>query len=617
MQLNGPQSEALHNIIRSHFGGEADSPAEFASFVFYKLNVDLFKDWADPGDKFGVQVTDVLKKLRGENLSKFLNALIERASAEADEDSVQIIRTVQEQLLAPVGSSGETRGVPPSALPRKILVAAGKIDKPFAEEIRKLLQSVMEDFDVVGTWENKCRLPDDIDQIWVVIAVLAVIQGQREVKDPPLRTVQAALARLNAARRVVLVALDPRAQSWSEELTKNIDLKDCVQTEAFFREEDGRPIFIGAANDEFIRVEIKFRIGEMGAKLQAAFEQAMAPAGKVAPSSLPGALPRPALAPIIVLGEPQGPAPEDVAQSIKELREALKAREMEFVHWPDGWRNDRVRAAHILFRDPVFIRTVAEGETDTKRVAEDLENALRAVFDAREATGDRLSSCRRVLWRPAGPAWALLEKDADPGRLSDDLDNIETRIAKPLDFVNWLRRFIAPDAIIFHESLGDDRPPGLIRLLRDAVEESLSPFDRKPIVRLRAFKELPNFDNDKLTIIAVDDLPLPPGADFREKALQRFNQFHYKIDNILDQKQTGVDDPPVLRVAMLVQDVSLFQATKTEGSGVRAWKPFRVEQDDRTSSFRAEKSDVEALRQATAALMKKVKSAVQVGGGTQ
>ena len=166
--------------------------------------------------------------------------------------------------------------------------------------------------------------------------------------------------------------------------------------------------------------------------------------------------------------------------------------------------------------------------------------------------------------RPDSP-WIFSTQDADPSLSSDDIDNIETSVAAPPDLVDWLARFIAPDAVIFHESLGGNRPPELIRLLRDAVGKSLSASNGNAIIRMQAFKELPSFGNDKLTVVAIDDLPCAPGIDFGEKVLQRFNQFDYRIKNILDQKPTGADDPAILRVAMLVQGAAAFRSQRLTG----------------------------------------------------
>ncbi len=122
--LKGPQSQAmLHNIIKLHFGGQANSPAEFATFVRYKLDVDPYRSWADPSDIFRDLVANVLKKLRDDNLTTFLNALIDRMAEEEDDGSIQIIRRIQgalkEEERRRKEQAGKTGGGDPPPLPRK------------------------------------------------------------------------------------------------------------------------------------------------------------------------------------------------------------------------------------------------------------------------------------------------------------------------------------------------------------------------------------------------------------------------------------------------------------------------------------------------------------------
>ena len=577
-------------------------------------------------------MSDVLRELRSTNLDTFLDALAEHVSKDGDGESGSIIRRIQAALKEEqtnyklyrqqgghlgfdqwraIDNQRETTSDRDSTSPprKKILVAAGTVGNAFAKQITRLLQEMMIGFEVVSSSDKKIRLPEDLDEVWVVIALLTVSHQQKDIQEPPSTTVQAALQRLDEepARRIVFLALDPRAQTWTEERIKNITLRECVETEAFFGE-DGRPIFLRP--DPFREADIEYRVGQIAARLQDAFEK-MTAANPAAPSSLPATSRRSALTPIIVLGEPQGRASKNVTESMKELIGGLETRGLDYDVWPDGWRNGGARPASTLSKDPVFLRTVAYGETDTKRAAEDLDNALRSVFDARGATLDLLSGCRRILWGPAGPPWTFLDPNADPSLSSDDIDNIETSVAAPPGLVDWLARFIAPDAVIFHESLGGNRPPELIRLLRDAVGKSLSTSNGNAIIRMQAFKELPSFGNDKLTVVAVDDLPLAPGIDFGEKVLQRFTQFDYRIKNILDQKRTGADDPAVLRVAMLVQGAALF-----DPNGLPDWNPFRIERDNMTR-FRAEARDVKALHQAVAELIKKNSDAAYAGGGAQ
>jgi len=591
MQLNGPQSNVLSEIIFLSFGGDAGSTKEFGTFIEYKLNFDPFKSWGDPDDRFNPFVAKVLKKLHDEYLEKFLNALEMKVGEEGNDEGAKAVLEIRNELKKTPPPP------PPSALPlppsRTILVAAGKFEKKIAEKIRDYLRENMKGFEVIGTWENKYKLPDDIDQIPVVVASLAV--PQKELADPPLNTVRIALEHLSPARRVVLLALDRRAETWTQEQLRGIDLKASVQTAPLF-DDDGNTLFL--RTDGLGEVAAGYRIGPVVDNLLKAFEETNTAAIQTAPP----ALARYGSAPVIVLGHAGGSAPDDVAQAITELTGALTQRGMEFVHWPDGWRDNR-QSTRILSRDPVFICTVTEDATNTKRVAEELDKSLRSALDVRGDALDQLAGSRRVLWRTGGPVWGLLDNNADPLRSTDDIDNIETSIAAPADFAGWLERFVAPDAVIFHELLGGDRPPGFIRLLRDAVKESLSAPDRKPIIRLREFTELPSFGDDKLSIVAVDDLPLRQGPDFHSKALQRFKQFRYRIERILEQR-TGADDRRVLCVAMLVQDGKLFSPKE-----LGAWKPFRIGQDDA-----ADPADIEALRQATAELMKPAGDAAPAGG---
>jgi hypothetical protein len=485
-----------------------------------------------------------------------------------------------------------------SAIPlRKILVASGRADKRFAMEIRTLLQNAMKDYEVIGIWEDKCKLSQDLDEISVMFAVLTVFKGAKEVQDPPASQVRTALRLVGPEHRLVLLALDPRAQSWSQECLKALDPGNYVETEPFFGE-DGNSLFEAILKgNPYVAAAIDFRISEIAeklrGKLRAAFNQANS-------SSNPSVRSSPAHGPktagtVIVMGDPRGPSTGEVSKAIRELTANLIQLGIKFEAWPDGWRNIR-QPRGLLFQDPIFVRTVAAVDTDTKRVAEDLEDSLRSAFDASGDLLPLLSTCRRILWRTVGPAWTLLDTNANPCRSTDDIDNLETRVSNPHEFAEWLARFVSPDAVIFHEGLGESRPPGLIRSLRDAVEECLSTSGQKPIIRLRSLDELASVGNNRLAIVAVDDLPLPRSIDFREKVRQRLDEYQYKLDNILRQLPEN-DRPPVLRVAMLVQDVG-----PDAQSELRVWKPLRVKGDE-AMNFRVEQTDMLGLRQATEGLI--------------
>jgi hypothetical protein len=602
MQLTGPQSDILLKMINDHFGGEKDSAEEFADFVLHKLDIDIVKNgWVNPNDKFHIQASGVLKKLRGEALSRFLDVLDHKLIEDAGEnEETAAVASIKKQLLESPDASGRDGMDADTPLPRKILVAAGPVEKPFAEKVKRQLQNIMKDFEVIGTWENRYQIPDDLEKIWTVIALIVVISPQKEVKDPPLRAIRGAFDRLNASRRVVILTLTPSAQAWIENAIKDIELKDCIQTEVFFGE-DGRPIFIDAPNNEYVGISIDYRVNEIAEKLQALFDAAGSQSGAAARGPLGATTADRGAASVILLGEPLASSPESVARSIDQLKEALSTRGTKFTHWPDGWFKVGARPSQILLGDPVFVSAAADEDTDTKRRLADLENALSSVFDPqmREA----LLTCRKVLWRSAGPAWTLLSGNSDPRSSSDDLDNIETRVAKTADFAQWLERYILPDITVLHEEIGPYRPPSVIRVLRDAIAASLPASNRKPVIRLRAFSELPDFDADRPTIVAVDDLPVAAGTGHREKAIQRLTQFDYRIDNILDQKRGGVDDAPLLRVAMLIQDPTIPDPDGSmPANRTHAWTPFRVNRDA-AMNFHAEAADVAALGLATASLI--------------
>ena len=601
MGLNGSQSEILREIVFSQFGGTGDNSDEFSQFIREKLDVNIFDTWTSPRKIFSYQVTDVLDKLRGGSLIKFLESLKQRIDGEADKPIADAISTILVELRPEQTERGlEDRIV----LPRKILIAAGIIEKPIGDYIKGEMQEVMDDFEILCTWDRKTRklnLPSDLDQVWGVAAVLRM-PPRKEVSDPPLGAVEAALQRLKENRRVVLFTLDPRAQNWTEERIKGIDQSAFVETEQFYDEDDGRVGFFSTTR--FKEARVSLRIREIAEKLKDDYELTTSAHGPTETRSGHETSPlKRDRAPIIVLGEPHGYPTGNSASSSKELRQALTSQGVNFDYWADGWATGGFKPSHLLARDPVFVRTLSDEESDTKRAVDSLEAALRIVFDTREQIiRSLLVACRRVLWRSGGPAWSPLGDVSDPGQSSDDLDNIEARVASSQAFAEWLGRFVNPDAVIFHERLDENRPPALVRLLRDLVKKSLAVNGHEPVIRLRPLNELPNFGADRLTIVAVDDLPIAPGADFREGALQRFNEFNRRIQHIIDQTRTAASSPTVLRVAMLIEGAKLLGPADL--AALSAWIPIRIADPTRdgASSLSVEPNDLIQLSSAAAGL---------------
>ncbi|MGX9571530.1 hypothetical protein [Mesorhizobium sp. f-mel] len=583
--LTSEQITRLHPLIVTNFEGNSQDE-RFANFSYFRVGFPLGKVTA-ANNLFDTKVRDFLQSLDGEHVYKALNELKleypDNGELEGAIDDILKELTPQPPPPPPEPRPGQQ---PPPIL--KLLVANGKMEARFAPNVKKYLQDVMDGWQITGTWEIGTLIPDDIDKNAVLVALLANFGAQKGVTDPPLSTVQLALQKLAPPRRVVLVSLTRGAFQWAQERIRTLNLKDVVETESFF-DEDGNPIFFGGPSRE---AEVEFRVKDIGLKLSSIYAQAIS---QTDPNSVAAMTERPPAVPIVVLGEPEGSQPAEVTASIQDLVTALKKSGVGYDYWEDGWRNGSPKPTGLLVKDPIFIRTVGAAETSTAQVALDLGKALRSVFDSGEAVVDLLLGCRQVLWRPAGPPWKLAGDASDLGRASDDLDNIETPITPPDKFVNWLKRFVAPDAVVFHEALGEQRPPGLIRMLRETITESLSVPDRKAFVRLRAFKELPNFGDDPLTIVAVDDLPVAAGVDLRKNVKSRFDQFSLKIDHILEQKRLETGGPAVIRIAILTQGLKLSRGNRANQIDIPpGWKPLRV----RTGGpkyFRADNNDKKTL----------------------
>lgn len=568
--LDPEQIQRLHPLIVSNFSGNyADQM--LANFSFLRVGIPIEKVTA-ANNLFDTKVLNFLQFLQGPQIFKALNEL--KLEYPNNDELESAIDGILEELKAPAPSLRVDQPI------RKLLVANGRMDTRFAPDIKKLLQDVMEGWQVVGSWEIDLTSPNTVGEHAAVIALLAKIVTQKTVTDPPLSIVKTALRNLNP-QRLVLLAHDPGAFTWIQEQVRAVDSKEFVETEPFFGQ-DGKPIFFTQAG-EFRAAEIEYRVKEIGMRLYDRFQlEASQPATTVTPS-------------IIVLGEPEGSPPPDAKVSIQALLAALKKSGLNFDYWADGWRNAGAQPSGLLVKDPIFIRAVSNTETNTARVAQYTERALRSVFAPVEATVELLSSCRQVLWRAAGPPWDIIGDTSDPSRFSDDLDTVETRVAKPEKFVKWLERFSAPDAVIFHEALAELRPAGLIRVLRETIANSLSIPTREALVRVRAFRELPNFGDDPLTIVAVDDLPIAAGIDFHKKAFRRFHQFEYNIERILAQKGDESGGPAVLRVAVLTQETALSQDDAAASDNIPiGWKALRVRREG-ALDFRPDTSDVDTL----------------------
>ncbi|MER8954532.1 hypothetical protein NKH98_17685 [Mesorhizobium sp. M0833] len=578
--LTSEQINKLQPLVVTNFAGRFADEL-LANFSFLRVGISLERVTA-ANSLFDTKVLDFLRSLNGQQVYKALNEL--KLEYPDNDELESAIDDILKELSAQ--SPGPKQGQqPPPTL--KLLLANGKMEAGFVPGVKKYLQEVMDGWEVITGQLTS----NDIDENVAVIALLANFGTQKGVTDPPLSTVQFALQNLAPPRRVVLVSLNRGAFQWVQDRIQTLNRKDVVETESFFYEPDGQPIFFAQAGP-FREAEIEYRVKNIGMKLSSMYSLASSQTNANLVAATTGRQPT---VPIIVLGEPEGSPPSDAEASIQGLITALKKSGLEFSYWGHGWRNGRPQPTGLLVKDPIFIRTVGDAETNTTRVAQDLERALRSVFDPREAVIDLLLSCRHVLWRPNGPSWGLVGDSFDLGRANDDLDNIETRIAQPDKFVKWLERFVAPDAVIFHEALGEQRPAGPIRMLRETITESLSVPTRKAFVRLRAFKELPNFGDDPLTIVAVDDLPIAAGIDLREKVKSRFDQFRFKIDQILEQKRSDTDGPAVIRIAILTQGAALFQGDPADQSNIlRGWKPLRVDRNA-SNNFCADSNDADAL----------------------
>lgn len=573
--LTNAQIARLQPLIVTNFSG-ALPDQQFANFVFLRVGVSL--DAITPANGlFATKVINFLQYLNGQQIYTALNEF-KLEYPDNDELDSTINRILDELSI---------KSLPPYPPPpppiRKLLLANGKMDARFAPEVKKYLQDVMEGWEITGSWETGPLTPADIDNNPVIVALLANFGTQKGVTDPPLSMVELALDKLSPPRRVVLVSLTRGAFQWVQERLRTVSSRDVVEAESFFGDTDGNPIFFGGSSRE---AEVEFRVKAIGYDLTSKYAQAN---GQDNPNSVAAMAGRQSAVPVIVLGEPEGLPPSETATSVQDLIAALKRSGIGYNYWEDGWRNAGLKPSGLLAKDPIFIRTVGTAETNTAQVTLDLERSLRSVFASNEAVIDLLSGCRSVLWRPQGPPWKL-GNDA-----SDDLDNIETRIAQPEKLVKWLERFMAPDAVVFHEALGEQRPPALIRMLRDTITESLSVQDRKAFVRLRAFRELPNFGDDQLTIVAVDDLPITAGIDLREKLKSRLDQFRDKINWTLDQRRLEASGPEVIRIAILTQGAALFQKDLADkGNILRDWNPLRVAKGD-SSDFNADAADKSAL----------------------
>ncbi|MES0020225.1 hypothetical protein [Mesorhizobium sp. M0036] len=570
MPLTAEQIARLQPLIVTNFSG-SHADQQLANFSFLRVGIPLEKVTA-ANSLLDTKVLDFLRYLTGEKISKALSELRQEYPDNDDLDSA--INDILKEL-EPERPQQPIEELPPPT--RRLLLANGKMDARFAPEVKRYLQDVMEGWEITGAWETGPLTPADIDRNPIVIALLANFGTQKGVTDPPLSMVQLALDRLTPPRRVVLLSLTRGALQWAQERIQTLNFRDVVDSEPFFSETDGSPIFFGGSSRD---AEVAFRVTNIGMKLSSLYAQAGDQNGAYLIASTTGHQPA---VPIIVLGEPEGLSPPEAKASIEGLITALKKSGIGYNYWEDGWRNADLKPSSLLAKDPIFIRTVGAAETNTAQVTLDLERSLRSAFDY-ETVIDLLSGCRRVLWRPEGPPW----------KLGNDA-NIETRIGQPDRFVKWLERFVAPDAVVFHEALGEQRPAGLIRMLRETIVESLSVPNRKAFVRLRAFKELPDLGDDPLTIVAIDDLPVAAGIDLREKLKSRFNQFRDKINRTLEQKPYETDDPAIIRIAILTQGAALFQGNSSDQSNIlRDWNALRVVSAD-LSDFQADPDDKNAL----------------------
>ncbi|ABQ36976.1 hypothetical protein [Bradyrhizobium sp. BTAi1] len=588
--LTPVQIQKLHPLLVSNFEGSYADQL-LANFSFLRVGIPLNTVTAN-NNLFQTKVLDFLQKLNGYQLYKALNEL--KLEYPDNDELENAVDDILKELNAPPLNGVESPLASHKQQPiRKLLVANGMMDRKFAPDIKKHLQEVMEGWQIVGSWETGSTSVDSIQEHAAVIALLTNIAPQRGVLDPPLSIVNAALRNLGRQHWLVLLAYDSRALKWIQEQISLLDLKEFVETEPFF-DADDRPLFFSQAG-EFRAAEVEWRVKQIGYKLSGRFQQASTEPDGESSGPVASATIRRLTVPIIVLGEPDGPSDPDVKASTNALKAALNKSGLEFDYWKDGWRNGGARPSSLLSRDPIFIRVAADAENNTLRVAQELERALRSVFAPTPAAMKLLSGCRQILWRAAGSPWELVDESSDPSRSSDDLDTIETRVTSPDRFVKWLERFAAPAAVIFHEALAEQRPAGLIRMLRETIVESLSIPTRKALVRVRAFEELPNFGNDPLTIVAVDDLPIAASVDFCEKTRARLSQFSYKIDRIIEQKGEDTSGPAVLRVAILTQESPLYNDNSGgQGNLLQGWKPLRVRRDG-AIDFRAHADDAKSL----------------------
>ncbi|CAA2105393.1 hypothetical protein MBUL_03170 [Methylobacterium bullatum] len=588
VRMSADQREAIKRIVMLNFGSDSNSTSRFDLFISESIEIDIFNCWIVDSDTFDMVVSKVLRKLTSKKLLGFLDALSERVS-ENDQESAADIQKVRAAL-------DEMRDFEQLLTSRKILIAANRNTAKFNDEIKSELQNLMPGFDIVGSWDEDGPEADEIDEIWAVIAFVIVLTKNGRVLDPPLKTLEMALQRLTPERRVIVIAMTNFALSWARDFIKTHTLNNCVETKIFFDDNSGRPIQYSSR--EYRADETRLLVQEVGETLLAAFEALPAQRPEVVARPLAAVPSRPGFAPIILLGEPRGQTAAESIQPLDALKAALGERGLPFEHWQDGWGDREVRAIPILARDPIFVRIAREEEIDTKRIADGLERHLRALLDKGGTTTSLLSGSRRVLWRPNSDfPWDRLV--AGGAQSTEDLDNLEPRIDDPASLAEWLERFAMPDAIILHEELVNGRSPEFLRMLRKLMRDCLYPvIGRDPMIRLRTFSESWNFADDKLTVVAMDDLPLPAGPDFRTKAITRFQQFRDTIDYVLSQRRMSTGTPSILQVAMLVQEAGLTDADFGRGAGLEGWKPFRIKRNDGVG-FHPESGDADALRQAT------------------